>query len=117
MKFLAKKGMQILERNYHSKYGEVDIIAKDKEYIIFIEVKTRRIDTISKPVESVDKIKQRKILKTAMAYLQACKYTDLQPRFDIIEIIYKVNFSAELKVASINHIKDAFWMEGKLEDF
>ena len=114
--FLKKKGLNLLDRNYHSKYGEIDIIANDDKYIIFCEVKTRKDGIFSKPAEAVDEEKQKKILKTASIYLQQHKSLNLQPKFDVIEIIYE-DFNGEEKVKSINHIENAFWMEEDFEDF
>ena len=114
--FLKKKGLILIDRNYHSKYGEIDIIAKDDKYIIFCEVKTRKNKTLSDPAEAVDTEKQKKILKTAVDYLQINKELNLQPRFDVIEIIYE-DIKDEEKVKSINHIENAFWMEEDFEDF
>ena len=114
--FLKQKGLILLDRNYHSKYGEIDIIAKDDKYIIFIEVKTRKDSAFSDPAEAVDTEKQKKILKTAIDYLQLHEDINLQPKFDVIEIIYE-DFNGEEKVKSINHIENAFWMEEDFEDF
>ena len=116
VKFLEKKGLKILKRNYHSKYGEIDIIAENDKYVIFCEVKTRKDSVFSKPAEAVDEEKQKKILKTATIYLQQHKSLNLQPKFDVIEIIYE-DFNGEEEVKSINHIENAFWMEEDFEDF
>ena len=116
VKFLEEKGLKVLERNYHSKYGEIDIIVKDDKYIIFCEVKTRKDNTFSKPAEAVDEEKQKKILKTAIDYLQLHEDINLQPKFDVIEIIYD-DFNCEEKVKLINHIENAFGMEEDFEDF
>ena len=116
--FLKQKGLILLDRNYHSKYGEIDIIAKDDKYIIFCEVKTRKDGVFSKPAEAVNLEKQKKILKTALDYLQinVDKELKFQPRFDVMEIIYE-DFNGEETVKSINHIENAFWMEEDFENF
>lgn len=115
--FLKQKGLILLDRNYHSKYGEIDIIAKDDKYIIFCEVKTRKDGVFSKPAEAVNLEKQKKILKTALDYLQIVdKELKFQPRFDVMEIIYE-DFNCKEKVKSINHIENAFGMEEDFEDF
>lgn len=108
VKFLKKKKYKILERNYSKKYGEIDIIAKDKEYIIFVEVKTRHENPMTSPVDAVDKRKQKRIIKTAAAYL-AENRLDAYCRFDVCEVF--VN-SDNLKLISINYIKNAFKQEG-----
>jgi len=114
--FLMEKGITVLEKNYHSKYGEIDIIAKDDKYIIFCEVKTRKVGGFLKPAEAVDDKKQKKILKTATVYLQLHEEINLQPRFDVLEVIYE-DIKHENKIKSVNHIENAFWMEEDCEDF
>jgi putative endonuclease len=79
--WLEEKGYEILERNFHSRYGEIDIIAKRGTYIAFVEVKTRAPNSLVSPLEAITPAKQRKLTATAMEYLRQnpCK---LQPRFD-----------------------------------
>lgn len=101
---LIQKEYQIIERNYHSRFGEIDIIAKNNEYIIFAEVKTRDENFSVSPMEAVTVRKQRKILKTALLYLQLHE-TELQPRFDVIGIITKSN---AFTVKSVEYIENAF---------
>ena len=103
-KLLTEKGFEIVERNYHSRYGEIDIIASNDKYIVFAEVKTRNISSIARPCEWVDKKNQKKIITTALLYLQNNK-TDLQPRFDIIEVEYDRITSV---IVNIIHIENAF---------
>ena len=101
---LIKKGYLIIERNYHSRFGEVDIIAENDEYVVFAEVKTRDENFLVSPLEAVTVGKQRKILKTALLYLQSHK-TELQPRFDVIGITTKGD---AFTVKSVEHIENAF---------
>ena len=101
---LSEKGFQIIKRNYHSRYGEIDIIAVNDKYIVFAEVKTRNTSSIARPSEWVDKRKQKKIISTALIYLQE-NITDLQPRFDVIEVEYE---KTTLSVVNVNHIENAF---------
>nr|WP_207747810.1 YraN family protein [Clostridium sp. D33t1_170424_F3] len=84
--YLEGRGFHILERNYHSRFGEIDIIAEDGRYIVFAEVKGRASSAYACPAEAVTPAKQRKIVYTALLYLQAHP-TDLQPRFDVIGIL------------------------------
>ena len=60
--YFKKKGFSVV-RNYHSRYGEIDIIAENEEYVLFVEVKTRKADTMLSPVESVNFRKQQKIIR------------------------------------------------------
>lgn len=83
--WLEKHGYRIVERNYHSRFGEIDIIAEDSQYIVFVEVKTRAQGSIVSPAEAVTRSKQKKILLTAQLYLQKSP-SPLQPRFDVAAV-------------------------------
>ena len=98
--FLKKKGFKILETNYRTPLGEIDIIATDNDYVVFIEVKTRTGDEYGAPSEAVNLKKQQKYYKTALYYLQRNKKTDAPCRFDVVEI----------EDGQINHILNAFYM-------
>lgn len=102
--YLENKGYKIINRNYHSRFGEIDIIAKKEKYIIFIEVKTRRKGSKFTAFEAVDIFKQKKIIKTAMIYLSE-NDEQLQPRFDVISILFCGKFG---EIKEVNHIKNAF---------
>ncbi len=104
--FLRKNGFVIVKRNYHCRYGEIDIIAENKEYIIFTEVKTRREDSLVSPAEAVDAHKQRRIILTAEDFLS--KYeTELQPRFDVAEVtVFKKSDGRD--GYKLHYIKNAF---------
>lgn len=105
--FLKKKGYKIIKRNFHCKYGEVDIITEKDEYIVFVEVKARQFNSIINGRSAVDFKKKKRILKTAAIYLMNCSDCDLQPRFDVVE----VQLSDE-NICGIEHIEDAFNAEG-----
>jgi len=81
-RFLQKNGFIIIKRNYQCRYGEIDIIAENHDYILFVEVKTRKKDSLVPPEFAVDAKKQQRIRLTAEDYLS--KYDcELQPRFDV----------------------------------
>lgn len=101
VKYLEKIGCQILIRNFRSYYGEIDIIVKDKNEYVFVEVKTRASDKFGKPVEAVDNTKQKHIYKTAEYYLYCKKLENTYIRFDIIEV-YK-----RQEKFYVHHIKNA----------
>ena len=101
---LLEKGYRILERNYHSRFGEIDIIAQNSEYLVFAEVKTREEHFSVSPLESVTAAKQKKLWKTALLYLQSHP-TPLQPRFDVIGIVTE---GEGFTVKSAEHIQNAF---------
>jgi putative endonuclease len=96
--FLKKKGYKILATNYTTKLGEVDLIGLYGDFLVFVEVKTRTNKTFGEPSEAVNFIKQQHIKNAAQAYIMQNNLFDLQPRFDVIEILNK----------NINHIEDAF---------
>ena len=100
--FLKKKGYTILEKNFTSKYGEIDIIASYNNIIAFVEVKGRQNENYSSPKEAVTEKKQKKIILTAKKYLVDTKQTDSLCRFDVVEIVDDRGFY------KINHICNAF---------
>lgn len=84
--WLRLHGYQILKRNYHSRFGEIDIIAKKCGVTSFVEVKARGENTLSTPASAVDIYKQQKLIKTANQYLTFCDNPDGEFRFDVVEI-------------------------------
>lgn len=107
-KFLNKNGYDIIALNYRCRYGEVDIIAQKDEYIVFSEVKTRSENSLGEPCQAVTKQKQRKIISAASLYL-AASGTNLQPRFDVIEVFLPKN---PFKKTKVKLIENAFSGEG-----
>ncbi len=105
-RYLRKQGLIIVRRNYHSRYGEIDIVAEGREYILFIEVKTRAENSPISPVGAVTRAKQRKIVLTAFDFLKK-RRVHTNYRFDIAEVVYKIDENGEFK-ASLNYIKNAF---------
>ena len=102
---LRKKGYIIAKMNYHSRYGEIDIIAVDKidtNELVFIEVKTRKQNLFGSPAEAVNTTKINHIYRVAEYFLMINKLENCFVRFDIIEIYEKSNNKIH-----INHIKNA----------
>lgn len=99
--YLIKEKYKILERNFKSKQGEIDIIALDKKEIVFIEVKSRTSKAYGNPKDAVDTKKKKHIYNTAQYYIYIHNLEDEPIRFDVIEI-YIMN-----KVHKLNHIKQA----------
>lgn len=97
VKYLKKHGYKILERNYKTHFGEVDVIARKGGVVAFIEVKTRLSDIFGTPSQAVNSARQRKYVQAAKFYF-AGEILDCTVRFDIIEI-----FRGQL-----NHIENAF---------
>ena len=109
-RLLKKKGYKILAKNHVEGDGEIDIIAADSEFTVFVEVKTRKYG-VDNPVEpraasSVTPEKQRRIIKAAKTYL-AYNPTDKKVRFDVIEVYYDTD-GAKRRVREINHLEGAF---------
>jgi putative endonuclease len=86
-RYLKKNGYKILEQNYRTKLGEIDIIAKENKTIVFIEVKSRRSIRYGNPKWAVTPIKQRKISMVALHYLKTTKQLDTKARFDVVAVI------------------------------
>ena len=88
LKFLQKKGYEILETNFRCRFGEIDLIAKDGEYLVFVEVKFRSSKESGTPQEAVDYKKQRIISKVATFYCMKHNCYDQIPcRFDVVAIL------------------------------
>ncbi len=103
-RFLKRAGYKILERSYRGKQGEIDLIVTDRRALIFVEVKTRRSTQYDHPAESVDLQKQRRITRTATAFLRQHRLGDVATRFDIIAITWPVN----TRRPTIEHFPGAF---------
>ena len=106
-KFLEKNGYQIMERNYRNRAGEIDIIARDKDDIVFVEIKTKISKDFAQPELSVNPSKQRKIVKTALTYLIGKGIKRTGCRFDVIGI------TGEKEQRKIELIKNAFTTDGR----
>ena len=104
-KYLQKKRYKIVATNYRSRFGEIDLIVADRKFLVFVEVKLRKTDSFAKAQEFVDRRKQDRIRTTAELFLAAFP-TDLQPRFDVVEI-YAPQGTDTIK-PEIHHLEDAF---------
>lgn len=102
--YLKKNGYKVVGKNYRSPFGEIDIIALDKDILVFIEVKTKKSNRFIPPELSVNKKKQGKIIKGALHYIQRRGESFDQYRFDVIAI----NTSEENGEREIKLYKDAF---------
>lgn len=100
--WLTKHGYRLTARNYHTRYGEIDMIAEDGKYIVFVEVKTRRGGSLVSPLEAVTPQKQQKILRTAQLYL-AQNPSPYQPRFDVAGVL-----TVGGKPVSLTYYENAF---------
>ena len=103
--FLRRRGYHIVATNYRSRYGEIDIIARSDDYLVFAEVKLRKSAYFGAAREFVDARKQEKLRATASMWLEEHE-TSLQPRFDVIEIYAPDGM--QTKCPQIRQIEDAF---------
>ena len=103
-KHLKARGYEILARNYRALRGEIDLIVRDGEFTVFVEVKTRRSLKFGLPQAAVTWQKQRQISKVALAYLQSHNLLDAPCRFDVIAI----HLSPQLKLLNLEQIESAF---------
>ena len=99
--FYRKLGYTVREMNYHSRYGEIDVIAENEAFIVFCEVKTRSSTHVN-PREAVDLKKQQKLTLTAFKYLEK-NGCEKQPRFDVFEV-----WMNEGRIYKVNNIENAF---------
>lgn len=89
--FLEKHGYKVLERNFRIRGGEIDIVAQDKDYLVFVEVKTRYSHEFGLPRESITPWKIKALLKTALFYIQKIKWGDKGYRLDLVTIDFANN--------------------------
>ena len=105
LQYLEGKGFGLVERNYRSRFGEIDLIMRDGEYVVFVEVKMRASSGFGTPLESVTPSKMRKTRMTAELWLAQGKESGLYPRFDVVGIGAPDGAFAPV---TIEHIENAF---------
>lgn len=87
VRLLRELGLQVLARNYRGPHGEIDIVARDKDVLCFVEVKTRHRAIHSRPADAVGQAKRRNLVRTAYRYLREIGRPDILYRHDIVEIV------------------------------
>jgi ribonuclease HII len=102
--YLVSRGYEILEANYRSAYGELDLVVRQENLLVFVEVKTRSTGAIATPKEAVTAVKQQRLILTAQQYLLEHP-SGLQPRFDVVEVLLD---HRDGTVISIEQIENAF---------
>jgi putative endonuclease len=102
--FLQRKGYEILKRNYRYGHKEIDVVARDKNTIVFVEVKTGRSKKFGEPFEKVNATKQKTLIEVAKAFIQENEIKGCDFRFDVISVDLKGD-------EKIEHIKNAFMAE------
>ena len=101
--FLMQKGIEIIRENYRLRSAEIDIIARDEGFIVFVEVRFRGGTTYGLPRESVGRKKQKRIISAAMHYISVNNMSSQNFRFDVVEVVEQGGRMF------VNHIIDAFW--------
>ena len=104
-KYLQRKRYKIVAANYRSRFGEIDLIVADRKFLVFVEVKLRKSDSFASAREFVDRRKQERVRTTASIFLAEYP-TELQPRFDVIEIYAPEG--TDTRNPEIYHMEDAF---------
>ena len=101
---LRRHGYSIVGLNYSCRFGEIDIIARKRKYVVFVEVKLRKDNRFAQAAEFVTRAKQERILATASLWLSQNE-TELQPRFDVVEVYATQGADGSVQ---IRHLEDAF---------
>ena len=106
--FLQQYGLKLIERNYHCRMGEIDLIMRDDSHLVFIEVRYRRANNFGSAAESITQNKQAKLIKTASAYLQQhAKLAKYPARFDVVSMTGPID-TGNISDIDVNWIKNAF---------
>ena len=95
---LRRRGYVILERRWRCRIGEIDIVARDGEVLVVVEVKARSRSDYGPPIDAVDRDKRRKLEKLARAYLQAKKLSDVPLRFDLVGVTFSAGEGPRVEV-------------------
>lgn len=111
--YLIKNGYIIRHRNYRVRFGEIDIVAENESYVVFVEVKTRHTNSAIRPYMAVDYYKQQKIIKAAKMYLAEYQI-DKFCRLDVCEVYVD---RQNLELRRINYIESAFEEESSYEAY
>ncbi len=104
--YLKNLGYIIVKRNYHDRFGEIDIIAETRTEIVFVEVKTRSENALVSGFEAVDDFKRNRLRKTGILFLQRL-HRNLEPRFDVAQITVSKNEDGSLRW-HLDYLKNAF---------
>lgn len=109
VRYLKSLGYTIVFRRHRQQYGEVDIIAVDRETVVFAEVKTRRDASQGRPAEAVDQERQQRQTRAALAFLKSHGLLEYASRFDVIEVLWP----AEVRRPQVRHLRNAFEAVGQ----
>jgi putative endonuclease len=104
-KHLQKLGLKFLTANFRSERGEIDLIFRDEDCLVFVEVKTRSSEEWTRPAAAVDARKKRLLSQTALDYLRLLKNPQVKIRFDIVEVLLR-----DGEVREVRHLPNTFPM-------
>lgn len=105
-KHLQRLGLKFLTANFRTERGEIDLVMRDEDCLVFIEVKTRSSEEWSRPASAVDGLRRKRLTRAGLDYLQLLKNPPVKVRFDIVEVLLQAT-----KVSEIRHLPNAFSME------
>lgn len=105
-RFLKKKGLKFLTANFRSPRGEIDLVFRDSDCLVFIEVKTRSSEEWTRPAAAVDSVRRRRLTRCGLDYLHLLKNPEVKVRFDIVEVLLE-----DSAVREIRHLPNSFAME------
>lgn len=103
---LQRQGLKFLTANFESDRGEIDLIFRDEDCLVFVEVKTRSSETWTRPAAAVNARKRRLLTKTAFDYLRLLRQREVKLRFDIVEVLLR-----DGEVCEVRHLPNSFPME------
>ena len=106
-KFLQGQGLKFLTANFRSTRGEIDLVFREQDCLVFVEVKARSSEEWTRPAAAVNRAKKEKISATALDYLRLLKEPRVKVRFDIVEVLL-----AEGAVREVRHLPNAFPLAG-----
>lgn len=110
-RFLRRRGYQIIARKHRSRLGEIDLVVREGERIIFVEVKTRSSDQAGQPFEAITSTKQRRLTQSALAFLKRYGLLEHPARFDVVSITW----SSDARPPEIQHFLNAFEAVGRFQ--
>jgi len=108
-KHLQRRGLKFLTANFRSPRGEIDLVFRERDCLVFVEVKTRSSEDWGRPAQAVDSERRRRLSRAALDYLRLLKNPAVKIRFDIVEVLLQDGAVRELR-----HLPNAFAMEKPL---
>lgn len=95
LEFLKRRGYKVLETNFRTPFGELDLVARKKDFTVFVEIKTRTTSSLGPPYLSVTRIKQEHLIKNALCYLKRYGLVDSNWRIDVVSVKLNREYEAE----------------------